>query len=109
MYAGYIAEFADAETIFKWPYHPYTQGLMRAIPKITEKRERLDIIPGIVPNLITPPSGCRFHPRCSYAIDICKQTPPPLEEVEPGHQVACYRYEDVKFALIAKHETEEKK
>lgn len=100
MYAGYIAEFADAKTIFKWPYHPYTHGLMRAIPKITEKRERLDIIPGIVPNLITPPSGCRFHPRCSYAIDICKHIPPPLEEVEPGHRVACYRYKDVKYTLI---------
>ena len=107
MYAGYITEFGDTKTIFKWPYHPYTQGLMRAIPKITEKREHLDIIPGMVPNLITPPPGCRFHPRCSYAIDICKKAPPPLNEVEPGHYVACYRYEDVRNALITKHKNEE--
>ena len=108
MYAGYTVEFADSKTIFDWPYHPYTKGLMRAIPKITEKRERLDIIPGTVPNLITPPPGCRFHPRCSYAIETCKVTPPPFLEVEPGHFVACYRYEDVKYSMISKHTKEEK-
>jgi oligopeptide/dipeptide ABC transporter ATP-binding protein len=109
MYAGYITEFGDTKTIFKWPYHPYTQGLMKAIPKITEKREKLDIIPGSVPNLISPPSGCRFHPRCNYATDICKKAPPPLNEVEPGHFVACYRYEDVKYALIPNNKKEEKR
>jgi len=109
MYAGYIVEFSETKTIFKWPYHPYTQGLMKAIPKITEKREQLDIIPGMVPNLISPPSGCRFHPRCSFAIDLCKKDPPPLDEVEPGHFVACYRYQDVKYSLITKYKNEEKK
>jgi peptide/nickel transport system ATP-binding protein len=103
MYAGYIVEFGDSKTIFDWPNHPYTLGLMRAIPKITEERTRLDIIPGMVPNLITPPPGCRFHPRCSYAIDICKKNPPSLEEIEKDHFVACYRHKDVKLSLISKH------
>lgn len=104
MYAGYIVEFADTKTIFELPYHPYTRGLMRAILKITEKRERLDIIPGTVPNLITPPPGCRFHPRCNNASEECKQTPPPLEEVEPGHFVACYRHKKTEYSKSTKVE-----
>ncbi|RLF99896.1 ABC transporter ATP-binding protein, partial [Thermococci archaeon] len=64
MYAGYIVEIGTAKQIFKNPYHPYTKGLMHAIPKIHVETKRLEVIRGVVPNLITPPSGCRFHPRC---------------------------------------------
>jgi len=104
MYAGYIVEMGTTEKIFDNPDHPYTRGLMGAIPKITEEKERLEIIPGTVPNLIYPPPGCRFHPRCKYATDKCKESPPPLVEVEKDHFVACYRYEEVKHSAIIKKE-----
>jgi oligopeptide/dipeptide ABC transporter ATP-binding protein len=103
MYAGYIVEFGDVRSIFDWANHPYTKGLLKTIPKITKKREKLDIIPGSVPNLITPPSGCRFHPRCKYATDECKKTSPPLVEVEKNHFVACHHHEDVKLSVISKY------
>ncbi|AGB05176.1 oligopeptide/dipeptide ABC transporter, ATP-binding protein [Aciduliprofundum sp. MAR08-339] len=90
MYAGNIVEVGDVYTIFKRPIHPYTRGLMQAIPSIAEKREELHYIRGSVPNLIYPPPGCRFHPRCEYAKDICKREKPQLVEVEPGHFVACH-------------------
>ncbi|MCD6276387.1 MAG: ABC transporter ATP-binding protein [Thermoplasmata archaeon] len=92
MYAGNIVEVADTFTIFQNPKHPYTVGLMEAIPKITEKKEMLKSIRGSVPNLIYPPSGCRFHPRCDYMKPICKKKKPKLVEVEPGHLVACHLY-----------------
>ncbi|WP_048150239.1 ABC transporter ATP-binding protein [Palaeococcus ferrophilus] len=92
MYAGKIAEIGTAEQIFKNPLHPYTQGLLKAVPNPMKKIERLDAIPGTVPNLITPPSGCRFHPRCPFAMERCKQEVPELKEVEPGHFVACHLY-----------------
>ena len=104
MYAGYIVEFGDVRSIFNWPNHPYTKGLLKTIPKITKKREKLDVIPGLVPNLITPPSGCRFHPRCKYATDECKKNPPPLVEVEKNHFVACHHHEDVKLSVISKYQ-----
>jgi oligopeptide/dipeptide ABC transporter ATP-binding protein len=104
MYAGYIVEIGTTEKIFDNPDHPYTRGLMRAIPKITEEREKLDIIPGTVPNLIKPPSGCRFHPRCRYATDVCKECNPILREVEKDHCVACHHYEYVKYSIAAKEE-----
>ncbi len=93
MYAGTICEVADVYTIFKSPLHPYTRGLLEAIPM--PGRELKDI-PGTVPNLINPPSGCRFHPRCSKAMEKCKQYKPKLVEVEPGHWVACFLYHDVR-------------
>lgn len=92
MYAGNIVEIADTFTIFKNPKHPYTVGLMEAIPKITEKKEELKQIRGSVPNLIYPPSGCRFHPRCDYIKPICQKKKPKLVEIEPGHFVACHLY-----------------
>ncbi len=64
---------ADKYTLFKRPLHPYTQGLLASVPKITEKKDMLDFIAGSVPNLVKPPSGCRFHPRCPYATDICRR------------------------------------
>ncbi len=89
MYAGRIVEFGDVYTIFKKPMHPYTKGLLEAIPM---PGRPLKYIPGTVPNLINPPSGCRFHPRCPHAMDICKEKKPKLVEIEPGHRVACFLY-----------------
>ena len=93
MYAGDVCETADVKTIFRHPLHPYTKGLLQSVPK-AEQVERLSTIPGIVPNLIDPPSGCRFHPRCPYAMDNCPEEKPPTIEHSPGHYVACYLYVD---------------
>jgi oligopeptide/dipeptide ABC transporter ATP-binding protein len=100
MYAGYIVEMGSTELIFENPDHPYTRGLMRAIPKITEDSSILEIIPGNVPNLIEPPSGCRFHPRCKFCKKICEENPPKLLEVEKNHYVACHRYKEVKYSEV---------
>jgi peptide/nickel transport system ATP-binding protein len=96
MYAGAMAEIGSANAIFKEPLHPYTQGLMDSIPKMKGQNERLEAIEGSVPNLVKPPSGCRFNPRCSYAMSVCKERKPPMIEVKPGHFTACYLYYGVK-------------
>jgi peptide/nickel transport system ATP-binding protein len=99
MYAGTIVELGSVESIYRNPLHPYTNGLMKAIPKLSTRRaDRLDTIPGNVPNLIYPPGGCRFHPRCSKAMDICKTEKPAVCEVESGHFVACHLYDHLKVA-----------
>jgi len=95
MYAGNIVEVGDVYSIFKNPLHPYTRGLMAAIPSMSEKKEELKYIKGSVPNLIYPPPGCRFHPRCNYAKEICKKEKPKLVEAEPGHWVACHFVKDI--------------
>lgn len=92
MYAGNIVEYADLKTIFKKPTHPYTQGLLESIPRMRKKGEKLYIIPGTVPNLIYPPTGCRFHPRCPHAMPVCSERKPPLLPTERGHEVACFLY-----------------
>jgi len=92
MYAGTVVEEGSVEQVFESPMHPYTRGLLAAVPKIAKERAPLMYIPGVVPSLINPPSGCRFHPRCSYAMPQCKEAPPRVVEIEPGHRVACYRY-----------------
>lgn len=92
MYAGKIVEIDTVDQIFKNPLHPYTKGLLKAVPNPLAKIEKLEAIPGTVPNLITPPGGCRFHPRCPYATEICRKKVPELREVEPGHLVACHLY-----------------
>jgi peptide/nickel transport system ATP-binding protein len=91
MYAGRICETASTKTIFYNPLHPYTKALLEAVPSISLKREKLKIIPGAIPNLISPPSGCRFHPRCDFAVSACATAVPPLVEIEPDHFVACVR------------------
>ena len=96
MYAGNIIETAETKALFKNPLHPYTQGLLKAIPKLHRDVEELEIIPGSVPNLIYPPSGCRFHPRCPFRMDICDKENPPFIERERGHSVACYLYQEKK-------------
>lgn len=91
MYAGNVAEIGSVEEIFKEPLHPYTKGLIKAVPVIGTKG-KLQTIKGIVPDLVNPPSGCRFHPRCDHAMDICSKELPAIKEVEPGHFVACHLY-----------------
>jgi len=94
LYAGRVAESTDTKTIFRKPLHPYTLALLRAVPRVDEKVE-LEPIPGNVPNLIYPPSGCRFHPRCKYASSICKEKVPPLQEVHEGHLTACHHWSEL--------------
>ena len=91
LYAGRVCETAETKTIFYNHCHPYTNALLRAVPSLALKKEKLAVIPGTIPNLIEPPSGCRFHPRCEYAKPICSKEIPSLEEVEPEHYVACHR------------------
>ncbi|WP_461863281.1 ABC transporter ATP-binding protein [Thermococcus sp.] len=90
MYAGKIIEIGDSEKIYYEPAHPYTQKLLASIPRLHEDVERLEFIPGQPPNLITPPKGCRFHPRCPYAMQICKEQEPELKEVDKDHYAACW-------------------
>ena len=92
MYAGSIVEEATVEELFANPLHPYTRGLMGAIPRPDVKAIKLESISGSVPDLIYPPSGCRFHPRCPKAFDRCPKVKPPLIEARPGHKVACLLY-----------------
>ncbi len=93
MYAGKIAEIGTNEQIYgeQGPMHPYTQKLLAATPRLHEEVEELAFIPGTPPDLLEPPKGCRFHPRCSEAFDKCYIDEPPLIEVEEEHQVACWR------------------
>jgi peptide/nickel transport system ATP-binding protein len=91
MYAGDLCEVAPVRSIFRNPLHPYTVGLLHSVPK-EEQTEELATIPGTVPNLIHPPSGCRFHPRCPRAMAICAEERPERVEIEPGHTVACHLY-----------------
>ncbi len=95
MYAGTMAEVGTTNEVFKEPLHPYTQGLMNLLPNIHMERERLEIIEGTVPNLMKPPTGCRFHPRCPYAMGMCKKQKPKMTEVTPGHFTACFLYSEV--------------
>ena len=90
MYAGTTVESCATKELFEKPMHPYTEGLLIAVPRLHVTKPRLDQIQGMVPNLIYPPSGCRFHPRCDYATDKCREQKPVLEELEPGHWVACH-------------------
>ncbi len=91
MYAGKVVEEAPVGELFARPRHPYTQGLIRSIPRIDRagRKTRLEAIPGTVPNLSDPPPGCRFAPRCRFAMRTCIAAPPELREVAPGHKVAC--------------------
>ncbi len=90
MYAGKIVELGPSEKVYYEPAHPYTQKLLAAIPRLHEDVERLEFIPGQPPNLAHPPSGCRFHPRCPYAMQVCKEQVPELKEVDKDHYAACW-------------------
>ncbi len=96
MYAGKIVEQGDIVTIFKEPLHPYTQGLISAFPSIKAAKRRMTSIHGSPPDLLNPPSGCRFHPRCPHTMDICKKTDPRQLELAGDHYVACHLVEKDK-------------
>ncbi len=94
MYAGEIIEEASSRKVFSQTLHPYTEGLLGAFPSVTGEKKRIESIPGSPPSLVNPPSGCRFHPRCKYAKDICTTTPPPYVMPEPGHRALCHFSQD---------------
>ena len=100
MYAGEIVEQAESTELFDNPLHPYTQGLIGSIPILGKIKERLDVIPGSVPNLVDPKPGCRFAPRCAvrvkYGLKICDDLDPRLEEVKPDHLVRCWLYQNAE-------------
>ncbi|MHA2400274.1 MAG: ABC transporter ATP-binding protein [Promethearchaeota archaeon] len=93
MYSGFIVENGDIKKLFVRPYHPYTRGLIGSVPVVGKKRRRLEVIKGTVPNLIYPPSGCRFHPRCNYCFEPCDSKIPRSIEVEQDYLVACHLYD----------------
>ncbi len=89
-YAGKVMEVGDVYTIFKRPAHPYTRALIKSIPTLTGDIEEMKPIPGSPPDLINPPPGCRFHPRCPYAMEKCRREEPPMVRLKPGHLAACW-------------------
>ena len=98
MYAGKVVEEAPVRRLFRRPLHPYTRGLIRSMPRIDRaatRKTRLEAIGGVVPNLLAPPPGCRFAPRCRFAAAVCREVVPPLREIEAGHRVACVLAETI--------------
>ena len=93
MYAGDIVELAPAKEMFNNPLHPYTQGLLSSFPALTGEKKKITGIPGTPPNLLHPPTGCRFHPRCPKVMAHCSEIVAQLQEITPGHWVACHLYE----------------
>jgi oligopeptide/dipeptide ABC transporter ATP-binding protein len=93
MYAGNVVETATIAQVFNQPAHPYTQGLLASIPRLSRRVDSLVGITGSIPSFIDPPMGCRFHPRCEQAMDICRKVKPLLQEMDPGHRTACFLYE----------------
>lgn len=92
MYAGSMVEVAPTSELFEKPLHPYTKGIIDSVPKLTGKGigEGID---GSIPNYVNPPTGCRFHPRCKYVKDICKEKKPPMFDISDDHKVACYLFQ----------------
>jgi oligopeptide/dipeptide ABC transporter ATP-binding protein len=96
LYAGRVCEIARTNDLFERPGHPYTAALLAAVPRL-DMRKTLRVIPGNIPNLIEPPKGCRFNPRCEYAKEICEKMVPVLEEIEPEHFVACHEWRNIRL------------
>lgn len=92
MYAGQVVEEAPVRELFSRPLHPYAQGLLASVPRVDQPTRQLQSIPGSVPNLLSPPTGCRFHPRCAFAMPVCRESRPPLTDEGNGHHVACFLY-----------------
>ena len=102
MYVGQIVETAPAQALYQRPLHPYTEALMSAVPQPDPLFEKKRIIlRGEVPSPANPPSGCYFHPRCPYAMEICKSDMPPLREITPGHFAACHQAETLNLQGVA--------
>jgi len=102
MYAGKFVEYGVTRAVYKAPLHPYTLGLIGAFADIRKPKEVLTSVPGSPPDLITPPTGCRFHPRCPYAKLECEKTDPQVEEATPGHFVACHFWKEISQGRGAK-------
>jgi peptide/nickel transport system ATP-binding protein len=95
MYAGEVVEKTSSEEIFKYPMHPYTQGLINSVPDVNDDRENLEAISGVLPHFSKLPEGCRFSTRCPIATDLCREKRPELQEHEQGHLVRCWQYSDL--------------
>src|SRR5271169_3962575 len=91
MYAGEIVERAGVDALFDSPQHPYTVGLLGSIPRLDRSSTHLATIEGMVPNMANPPAGCRFAARCPFVGDVCRNAPPPLAEIAPGHWSRCIK------------------
>jgi len=101
MYAGEIVEEGTTESVFERPSHPYAIGLLEAFPSVKGPKKKLRAIPGSPPDLVNPPSGCRFHPRCRFAQDICTREPPQLIEVDAGHRSRCHFAKEIFSGSLA--------
>lgn len=104
MYVGKIVEIAETKALFKAPKHPYTEALLSAVPKPDPRlRSQRIVLPGEVADPAHPPAGCYFHPRCAHAIDRCRSETPQLEEIQPGHVVACHRAREIALKGVDAH------
>jgi peptide/nickel transport system ATP-binding protein len=96
MYLGQVIEEAEVDDLFTSPLHPYTKGLLQSIPQLDgDRTKKLSVIQGMVPSLSNIPQGCRFAPRCSYATELCEQTPPEIQDDGNGHSVRCWHYKSI--------------
>ena len=103
LYAGHVCEIAPTTILFEAPRHPYSAALLEAVPRL-DMRKMLKLIPGNIPNLINPPTGCRFHPRCEYMVDKCVTDIPILEKVDTDHYIACHEWARIKAEEDGKSE-----
>jgi peptide/nickel transport system ATP-binding protein len=94
MYAGKIVEEASVHDLFSEPLHPYTQGLLASLPRLSELDKEIEQLPGSVPDALDPPKGCSFHPRCKHATDQCVTITPRFVTPRSGHKVACHLYQE---------------
>jgi peptide/nickel transport system ATP-binding protein len=100
MYAGQVVEYCDVQAAFKRTLHPYTAGLLHALPRLGEKRDALRVIPGNVPDPLRFPSGCRFHPRCPVAQQRCRESEPPVLTFDGEHQARCWRADEIAAGVL---------
>jgi peptide/nickel transport system ATP-binding protein len=100
MYAGQVVEYCDVQAAFKRTLHPYTAGLLHALPRLGEKRDALRVIPGNVPDPLRFPSGCRFHPRCPVAQERCRESEPPVLTFDGEHQARCWRADEIAAGVL---------
>ncbi len=107
MYGGRVVEYADVGSLFHETIHPYTGGLLTSIPHLGQERERLRVIPGVVPNPIDFPPGCTFHPRCHLAVEECRRTEPQLLPARPNHPVRCLRAQEIRSGSLSPFPTKE--
>ena len=100
MYLGRIVETAPIEIFVEKPNHPYTKALLDGVPRLEIGKRNYEPVSGEIPSPLEPPSGCHFHPRCSYASEICKKEEPNMQEIEPMHFVSCHHFKDIQLKGI---------